>query len=140
MTADCIFCQIAAGEAEASIAYEDDTTVAFLDLRQVSGGHTLVIPRRHIADIYDLDDVTGAALIAAVSRVARAVNTAFAPDGINVWQSNGEAAGQEVFHLHFHVVPRDAGDGLLRVYPSSPNHPSRADLDAQAEKIRAVLT
>jgi histidine triad (HIT) family protein len=137
--ADCVFCRIVAGEAEASIAYEDEATVAFMDLRQFHPGHTLVVPRRHVRDIYELDDATGAALIAAVSRVARAVRDAFAPDGINIWQSTGAAAGQEVFHLHAHVLPRWEGDGLVQFYPSKPERPPRWELDAQAAKIRAAL-
>ena len=109
MAAECIFCQIVAGEAEASFAYEDDATMAFVDLRQFHAGHTLVVPRRHIRDIYGLDEKTGSALMAAISRVAEAVREAFQPDGINVWQSNGEP-WQEVFHLHFHCCP--VGEGM----------------------------
>ncbi len=139
MTTDCVFCQIVAGEAPASIAYEDERTLAFLDLRQMRGGHTLVVPKQHITDIFDLDDATGAAVMATVARVARGVRAAFAPDGVNIWQSNGEAAGQEVFHLHFHVVPRHAGDGLLRFYPQRPGYPERPELDAQAAAIRDAI-
>jgi histidine triad (HIT) family protein len=140
VTTDCIFRRIAVGDAEASIAYEDDATVAFMDLRQLSGGHTLVVPRRHITDIFQLDDATGAAIISTVARVSRAVRDVFDPDGINVWQSNGEAAGQEVLHFHVHVVPRDHGDGLLRFYSQRPDYPPRPNLDAEAAKIRAALT
>jgi histidine triad (HIT) family protein len=67
------------------------------------------------------------------------VRDAFGPDGINIWQSNGEAAGQEVFHLHLHVLPRRLNDGLLRFYPSRPGYPSRAELDDQAALIRERL-
>lgn len=136
---DCIFCRIVAGGAEASVAYEDGATVAFMDMRQVSRGHLLVVPRKHVATILDLDDETGAVLFAAVARVARGVQAAFAPDGINIWQSNGAAAGQEVDHLHVHVMPRHAGDGLLRVYPRRLANTPRAELDAQAEAIRGAI-
>ncbi|MCH7579871.1 MAG: HIT family protein [Chloroflexi bacterium] len=138
MAAECIFCQIVAGEAEASFAYEDDATMAFVDLRQFHAGHTLVVPRRHIRDIYGLDEKTGSALMAAISRVAEGVREAFQPDGINIWQSNG-APWQEVFHLHFHVLPRWREDGLLRFTPPSRNQPTRPELDDQAAKIRAAL-
>jgi histidine triad (HIT) family protein len=139
VTQDCIFCQIVAGKAEASIAYEDDATVAFMDLRQTSPGHTLVVPKRHIRDIFELDAATGAALIATTAGVARAVRVAFEPDGINIWQSNEAAAGQEVFHLHFHVLPRRTDDGLLKFYPSSPSSPERSILDERAAKIRQAI-
>ena len=78
MAEECIFCQIVAGEAEASVAYEDDATVAFMDLRQTNAGHTLVVPRRHIRDIYELDDDTAAAVIAATSRGSKALYRAWA--------------------------------------------------------------
>jgi histidine triad (HIT) family protein len=136
---DCIFCRIVAGEADASIVLEDALTMAFMDLRQVNPGHTLVVPKRHLRDIYALDDATGAAVIATVARVARAVRAAFAPDGVNIMQSNGEAAGQEVFHLHVHVLPRVRGDGLLRVYGASPGSAGRAELDARAALLGAVI-
>ena len=71
--------------------------------------------------------------------MSRAVRDAFAPDGINVWQSNGAAAGQEVFHLHFHVMPRRIGDGLLRVYQGIVEHVRREELDRQAAAIRAAM-
>ena len=138
MAEECIFCQIVAGEAEASIAYEDDATMAFMDVGQFHAGHALVVPRSHIRDIYGLDEKTGSALMAAISRVAEGVRDAFQPDGINIWQSNG-APWQEVFHLHFHVLPRWREDGLLRFTPPSRKQPTRPELDDQAAKIRAAL-
>jgi len=138
VTEGCIFCAIVRGEAEASIAYEDEATLAFIDLRQFHPGHTLVVPKRHIVDIYELDDPTGAALMSSVARVARAVRAAFLPHGINLWQSNG-APWQEVLHLHFHVLPRWREDGLLRMAPSRLPRPPRSELDEQAARIRAAL-
>ena len=137
VTDDCIFCRIVAGEAEASIAYQDEATFAFMDLGQFHPGHSLVVPRQHIVNIFALNDTTGAALMAAVTRVARAVHKAFGPDGINIWQSNG-APWQEVDHVHFHILPRWRDDGLLR-FPPPREKPSRAELDSQAAKIRAAL-
>ena len=137
MTDDCVFCRIVAGKAEASVAYEDDATLAFMDLGQLHPGHTLVVPKRHVPDIFALDDATGAALMTALTRVARAVRGAFRPDGINLWQSNG-APWQEVFHLHFHVLPRWRDDGLLRFRPPR-ERPSRTELSGQAARIRAEL-
>ena len=139
MTTGCIFCCIVAGTAEASIVYDDALTTAFMDVRQPSRGHVLVVPKRHVRDILALDDATGAAVISTVARVARAVQAAFAPDGMNIWQSNGEAAGQEVFHLHMHVLPRQSGDGLLRMYDGSPKLPARSELDTQATALREAI-
>ena len=135
----CVFCAIAAGRAAASIIASDETTMAFLDLRQFHPGHVLVIPRRHIPDIRDVDDATAAAVMLSVARVARAVDRVFPSDGLSIWHSAGEGANQEVPHLHFHVHPRRFGDDVLRVYPSSPAAPRRAVLDGWANDLRAVL-
>lgn len=137
MTDVCIFCEIVAGRAEASVAYEDDATLAFMDLGQLNPGHTLVVPKRHIVDIFELDDETGAALMSAAARVARAVSAAFAPHGINLWQSNG-APWQDVFHLHFHVLPRWRDDELLQFRPPR-SLLSRDELNEQAARIRTAL-
>jgi histidine triad (HIT) family protein len=138
--AGCVFCRIVGREAEASIVWEDDSTLAFMDLRQFSPGPTLVVPKAHIPDIFGLDETTGGALMATVRRVARAVRAAFSCEGISIWQSNGAAAGQEVLHLHVHVAPRTAGDGMLRVYPRRLSGSlARAELDEQAAAIRAAL-
>jgi histidine triad (HIT) family protein len=134
-TAACVFCAIAAQQAEASIVFEDDVTMAFMDLRQMSSGHVLVVPKTHVPDIFSIDDVTGAAVMRTVVRVARAVRDALHPDGLNIWQSNGAAAGQEVPHVHFHVLPRAHDDEMLRVYPRRPDYPPRAELDATAATI-----
>ena len=140
MDPNCIFCGIASGGAEASVVFDDRHVIAFMDLRAFQPGHTLVIPRAHVSDISALEDGgTARALMLAVARVSRAVRSAFAGQGISVWSSNGEAAGQEVPHLHLHVVPRYEGDGLLRVYPSRPDHPPRADLDEHARRIRDAM-
>lgn len=137
MPDDCIFCRIVAGDAESSVVYGDDLVLAFLDLRQFHPGHTLVVPRVHVQDIYGLDDdALGGALMAAVVRVARRLKDVLDPEGMNVWQSTGVAAGQEVPHLHLHVLPRYTGDGLLQVYPSKPGYPPRSELDALAYRLR----
>ena len=139
MADKCLFCAIVAGEAPASVVWEDPAVIAFMDLRQPISGHVLVIPRRHIADILELDDDTGASLMAGTARVARAVSKAFSPDGLSVWQSTGEAAGQEVFHLHLHVMPRRTGDTLFRPYMELPPPAPRDTLDALAAQVRGQL-
>jgi histidine triad (HIT) family protein len=135
----CVFCEIAAGGARASIVAEDAETLTFLDLRQFHPGHVLVVPRHHVRDIRDVDDGTAGALIVAVARAARAVDRTFPSDGLSVWHSAGEGANQEVPHLHFHVHPRRFGDDVLRAYPSAPAHPDRETLDAWAARLREAM-
>ena len=135
----CAFCAIVAGEIPASIVASDATTLSFLDLRQFHPGHVLVVPRRHVADVREVDELTAAALMTAVVRAARAVDRAFPGGGLSVWNSAGAEANQEVPHLHFHVHPRRFGDDVLRVYPASPPLPDRTTLDAWAERIRHAL-
>jgi histidine triad (HIT) family protein len=132
---ECPFCSIFTGQSEASLVYADEATIAFLDLRQPNGGHVLVAPRQHIQTLYDLDEATGAALMRTVVRTARAVRTSLQPAGMSIWQSNGEAAGQEVPHVHFHVLARQPDDGLLRVYADKPPRPDRAVLNQLAIRI-----
>jgi histidine triad (HIT) family protein len=135
----CVFCAIVGGTEAASIVWEDDLTLAFIDLRQFHAGHTLVIPRRHLSDVRELDDATGAALMASVARITRAVAAAFPSQGLSVWHSIGEGADQEVPHLHFHVHPRMLRDQLLQVYPSAAELPDRAVLDRYAATLRSHL-
>jgi histidine triad (HIT) family protein len=122
---------------EASVVFEDDATLAFMDLRQPNGGHVLVIPKQHVETIYDLPPDVGARLMQTVVRTARAMRRGIQPDGLSIWQSNGEAAGQEVPHLHMHLFARQPRDGFLRVYPERPARPDRSVLDQLAERIGA---
>lgn len=136
---DCVFCAIVAGRSPASIVCEDELTLAFIGLRQFHAGHTLVIPRAHLPDVRALDDATGAALMATVTRVTTAVGKAFPSDGISLWHSIGPGAFQEVPHLHIHVHPRKRDDGFLRVYPGEPPGSAPHERDAYAARIRAHL-
>jgi histidine triad (HIT) family protein len=136
---DCTFCKIIDGQLDASIVYENEAVVAIMDRHQAHPGHVLVIPKQHVQDIYALPLETGTAIMHCVITISRAVKQAFDMDGLNVWQSNGLSAGQEIPHVHFHIHPRKAGDGLLRVYASQPNRPTREELDACAQKIRSRL-
>lgn len=136
---ECAFCKIAQGVYSASIVYEDELTMAFVDLRQFHPGHTLVMPKAHLRDVRELDAETGAALMATVSRVTTAVGAAFPNDGLSLWHSIGPAAFQEVPHLHIHIHPRRTGDDFLRVYPSNPDHPDKETRDAYAARIRERL-
>jgi histidine triad (HIT) family protein len=139
VSADCPFCAIAQGRAPASLVCETALSLAFIDLRQFHPGHVLVIPRRHIADVRGLDEETGSAVMAMLSRVARAVDGEFENQGLSLWHSIGPAAHQEVTHLHFHVHPRRVDDGLLRVYPRTPDCPDAATRERYAAGLRARL-
>ncbi len=137
MSDDCVFCAIAADDEGAHHVYEDEETLAFLDINAVTEGHTLVIPRTHTAKLTDLDDETTAALFTTVRRVAAAIEATIDPDGINVMQSSGAAAGQDVFHVHAHIIPRFADDNITFA-------PSRRRIDPEdgeriAGQIREVL-
>lgn len=137
MSDPCVFCSIAAGSQPESRVWDDDQTIAFMSLRQQRRGHVLVIPRSHVENIFGLDHETGAAVMATTIRVARAVEAAFRPEGLHLWQSNGAAANQEVPHFHMHVMPRWHGDGLLEWHPThQPHYPAREELDKQASLIR----
>ena len=140
MPGDCPFCAILAGDLPASIVCQDDGVVAFMDLRQAVPGHVLVVPRQHVETLYDLDEDSAAALMRMAVRVAKAARATFDPAGLNLWQSNGEAGGQEVPHVHLHVQPRQPGDGLLQVYPGGlPGPAPRPQLDAWAARLRQAL-
>jgi histidine triad (HIT) family protein len=124
----------------ASIVYQDKLTMAFVDLRQFHPGHVLVIPKKHFNDVRDLDEHTGAALMSTVARVTRAVAKAFPNEGLSLWHSIGEAAFQEVPHLHIHIHPRKRDDDFLCVYPDKL--PSEADpktRDEIAARVREHL-
>ncbi len=127
---DCIFCKIMDGEIPGNIVYETENVVAFLDANPVSKGHTLVVPKKHVEDIHGAENMDY--LMDALVKVSDAVEEAFDPEGINIAQNNGEAAGQEIFHLHFHVTPIYEGDELEVTY----NRKEMNNGEEIAEKIR----
>ena len=139
MVIECVFCEIMQGRAPADIVYEDDLTVAFIDQRQHNPGHVLVVPRVHVNDIRELDPRTGAQLMNALIKIAKAVSQAFPSEGMSVWHSIGPAAFQEVPHMHMHVHPRRIGDGLLRVYPGVPVDADPVVRAEYAERLRKAL-
>lgn len=140
-TADpnCTFCQIIAGTIPASIVWQDALSIAFMDLRQFHAGHVLIVPRAHASDLRDADAASANAVVQTTARIMRAVGAVFSNDGLSVWHSAGEGANQEVPHLHFHVHPRLIGDDVLRVYPHSPAHPDRTQLETWAAELRTAL-
>jgi histidine triad (HIT) family protein len=134
---DCIFCRIMAGEIPATKVHEDDLTLAFMDIGQVNPGHVLVAVKPHVENIFGLDDALAAAAFQTTARVARAVGKAFVPQGVTVYQANGAAAGQTVFHFHLHIVPRYDKDGMELIWPAK--NPPREQLEANAARIRSAL-
>ncbi|MBK6019159.1 HIT family protein [Streptomyces sp. MBT53] len=145
---DCVFCGIAAGTEPARVVADTAETLTFLPVRPVHPGHVLVVPRRHVADIWDLDEETAAAVGAAVLRAAHAVRAAHRPEGLNVIQSSGAVATQSVFHLHVHVVPRYQGDRMPYLWPAKAEEAEEAEkteedpalLDDSARRLRSALT
>lgn len=107
---DCIFCKIIEGEIPSHKVYEDENTLAFLDTNPTSKGHTLVVPKKHVENIHEASDMEY--IWNSLIKVSSAVKEAFNPEGLNISQNNGEVAGQEVMHMHFHVTPRYTGDEI----------------------------
>jgi histidine triad (HIT) family protein len=143
---NCIFCAIAAKRAPAAIVYEGEEAIAFLDIHPVVEGHTLVIPKKHCRNVFDIDDDSGKAVMHASRVVARALRAAFDADGLTILQSNERAGGQAVFHYHAHLAPRFFDDGLMsrsdterRMQWRARSNPSRDELEKVAEKIRAHI-
>ena len=133
----CVFCRIVAKEIPATVVHEDEHTLAFMDIGQVNPGHVLVALKKHADNIYALEDAQAGAVFRSAARVARAIRGAFEPQGLSVYQANGAAAGQTVFHLHIHLVPRYEGDGMALTWPVK--NPPREKLVEYAERIRAKL-
>jgi histidine triad (HIT) family protein len=136
--ADCVFCRIVHGTAEASIVHQDGELVAFCDLNPVNPGHLLIVPTRHGTGLADLDESAGSRMLLLAQRLAAALRrTGLRCEGVNLLLADGEAAGQEVFHVHLHVLPRYRGDPF-RLRPGQ-RRASRAQLDDVAARVRAVL-
>ena len=136
----CIFCEIVAGRADASVVYEDEYVIAFLDLFPVNEGHTLVVPKTHATHLNDMDTDIGMRVFAAAQRLAQAVrDSGVRCDGVNLLLADGAAAGQEVFHVHIHVLPRYAGDPFGFRF-GDRSQVAREELEGTAEKIRRVVS
>lgn len=137
----CVFCEILAGQAPASFVYRGEQVAAFMDIQPVNPGHVLVVPTRHVAALADLDPQVAARLFQAAQRISSALQASgLRCEGTNLFLADGVAAGQEVFHVHLHVLPRYRGDGFgLRFGPHYGQPVSRGALEAAAEQIRAAL-
>ena len=128
---NCIFCKIAGGEIPTNTVYEDDLVMAILDNAPATKGHTLVIPKDHFADLFEMTEDEAAHIMKRVRKVADILKNKLSPDGMNLMQNNGEVAGQTVRHFHMHLIPRYKTD------PPHINfvHPEAAD----AALLKAVL-
>jgi histidine triad (HIT) family protein len=134
---DCIFCRIVSKQIPASVVHEDDHTIAFMDLGQVNPGHVLVATKAHVENVFGLDDDQAGAVFRSVARIARASRDAFGAPGMTLFQANGKAGAQTVFHFHMHVLPRLENDGMSLAWPAK--NPPRETLQDYSEKIRAAL-
>jgi histidine triad (HIT) family protein len=133
MAEDCVFCKIVRHEAPASRVYEDKDSAAFLSIRPINEGHTLVVPKKHYENIYEVPDEEVASLFQVVKKVAIAVRNAISAEGVRIVQNNGSAAGQVVFHLHVHIIP-EYNEWTDERTLKSPDEPR-----VTADKIRTYL-
>lgn len=135
---DCLFCKIINGEIPSTKVYEDEHVYAFMDIMPVAKGHTLIIPKQHCKDLFEMPEDVASNLYKAAPKVANAIKAAFNPIGLNTINNNGAAAGQTVFHFHLHLIPRYNGDEGLNVQWNA----QKADISeviAHGEQIKANI-
>jgi len=133
----CVFCRMVTGQIPVAKVYEDRIVLAFLDIGPISDGHTLVIPKEHVGNLHDCPIELLGKVASRLGKIAGAVASAMNADGYNVLCNNGQAAGQVVDHLHFHIVPRNTGDGVFDRWPSY-KYP-QGKTDEIAARIRGNL-
>jgi len=137
---NCIFCDIVAGAAEATVVYQDDLVTAFMDLKPINAGHMDVVPNAHATGLADLPAETGAHMFRVAKTLAAALRASdLACEGVNLFLADGRAAMQEVFHVHLHAIPRRTGDGFGLAFGPGYRQRGRAELDAAGESIRNAL-
>ena len=134
---NCVFCEIVEGSSPASIVFQDETCVGFMDIQPINPGHILIVPKEHSASLSDLKPDIGSHLFKVAQHMAKAIRRSDVRcEGINIFMADGEAAGQDVFHVHLHVLPRYSGDNFgLQFGESYGQRPSREELDAIAKEI-----
>jgi len=138
---ECIFCQILKKEAPASLVYEDDTIVAFMDIQPITHGHMLVVPRQHAVLMSEVDETVAMRSFRIARGLAALVRRTLGASGVNLFVADGEVAFQDVPHFHVHVIPRYPKDGFGLTFPKTYNQPpSRAELDTIASAIRGAQT
>ncbi|WP_332694288.1 HIT family protein [Halalkalibacter lacteus] len=137
---NCIFCKIIKGEIPASKVYEDEHALAFLDISQVTKGHTLVIPKSHHQDLFDLPEDRSKHIFSVIPKIAKGIKQAYQAKGLNIVNNNGEIAGQTVFHYHVHLIPRyGKGDGFGAVWKDHSAEYKSEDLQQMAREIHAFI-
>jgi histidine triad (HIT) family protein len=139
MMENCLFCKIIAGEIPSEKVYEDDTIFAFLDVNPASKGHTLVAPKKHFSRFTDMDAENVASLFEAARKITAALENALLAEGSNIGINDGEVAGQEIPHVHVHVIPRRKGDGGRGIKSIVWTEPDTNNLKEIAEKLRRAL-
>jgi histidine triad (HIT) family protein len=141
MPTDCIICKLLSGELPVSMVHQDDLCAAFMDIQPVNPGHVLVVPNRHASNLSELNEDEGAEMFRVGRRLAAALRgSGVKCEGVNFFLADGEAAGQEVFHVHLHVFPRYGGDGFgLKLPQAYADLPERRELDEIATRIRGFL-
>jgi histidine triad (HIT) family protein len=137
MALDCVFCKIRDGEIPSMRVYEDDRTLAFMDINPLNSGHCLIITKTHAPTLWESDPADLQAAITAAQKVAVALQTAVKPDGLNMLQANGAAAFQSVPHYHLHLIPRWNNDGKGFDWPLVPG--DRAQIQAVGQRLREAL-
>ncbi|KIL47334.1 HIT family protein [Jeotgalibacillus campisalis] len=137
---DCIFCKIIDGEIPSSKVYEDEDVYAFLDISQVTKGHTLVIPKSHKKDIHEMTPEIAGKLFSVVPKITNAIKQTFDIKGVNLLNNNGEYAGQSVFHFHLHILPRHGQeDGFKPLWETHSDAYSAEDLKELSAKLASTL-
>jgi histidine triad (HIT) family protein len=134
---DCLFCKMVAGQIPVAKIYEDDVVLSFLDIGPISDGHALVIPKQHFEKLHDCPAELLGKVVSRLSKIAAAVVAAMNSDGYNVLCNNGRAAGQLIEHLHFHIIPRNSGDGVFDCWPAYKYE--KGKIEQVAAKIRENL-
>ncbi len=137
MVEDCIFCKIVNKQGEATVVYEDAHTLAFLDIHPLNPGHTLVIPKKHYANMLEMPVEEAGRVFVSVAKVMRGVEHASQADGISIGQSNGRAASQDVFHMHVHIIPRFNHE-MMGGFPNRKQM-RRSELEEIGRKIKAAV-
>ena len=130
---DCIFCKIAKGEIPSATVYEDDDFRVIMDISPASEGHMIILPKEHAANVYELSDETASKIYVLAKKLATALKDELDCDGINILQNNGEAAGQTVFHLHMHIIPRYYSDDI-----SIRWNQGKSDTDSLTELAKSI--
>ena len=116
MQSDCIFCKIIAGEIPSATVYEDEDFKAIMDIFPAAKGHVIILPKKHHANLFELEEDIAAKALPVARKIARAIQAELSCDGMNLLQNNGEAAGQTIFHFHMHLIPRYQGDQVKTIW------------------------